>query len=81
MSTTLTEHDRTMIARDNWARPQAQWAEILRDLSPEDAAARIFGDLHCYTADRRVKGYYERRDGYAGDVLNLARALEAWKTI
>jgi hypothetical protein len=78
--TTLTPAERARAATSSYARPQEQWAEILRDLSPEDAAARIFGDLRNYRADEKIRGHigYQRRDGFLDDIANLARALQAW---
>lgn len=61
-------------------RPVEQWREILRKLPPHEAAARIFGDMRLYTADRKRSGsiVYERRDGFMDDIRNLANALQAW---
>lgn len=82
--TTLTDDDLRRIEREKtgaWARPVEQWMEILANRTPEAAAARIFGDLHCYTADRNVRGYPQRREQFPADVINLARALQAWAAI
>lgn len=85
--TTLTEAERAKLAKApealGLARPVQQWQEILAGLTPDEAAARIFGDLMCYTADRKVARSitYERRSGFLADVRNVANALQAWKQI
>lgn len=80
----LTQDERDMIA-DGTAervdgallRSVAQWSEILGPLSATDAAARIVGDLICFQPDRGIK----RRHGALGDVMQLARALDAWARV
>jgi hypothetical protein len=80
----LTDKERELIARGNYdtalVRPAEQWAEIFRGMSAEEAAARIFGDLLLYRADQKIKGSWgtERRDGFIGDVQQLANALRGW---
>jgi hypothetical protein len=64
----------------NLVRLQADWVQIFQTqtATPEEAAARIFGDLMCYRAEEKVKGWSQTRDGYVGDVQQMARALEAY---
>jgi hypothetical protein len=58
-------------------RSEEQWREILTELTPTDAAARIFGDIACFNPD-----YKDRRRLYAlTDVIQLAHALEGWRGI
>jgi hypothetical protein len=62
-------------------RERGQWEEILQHLSPQEAAARIFGDLMCYTPTRKQDGYDQPREHFYSDVEQLARALEAYADI
>lgn len=79
----LTDKERELIARPGYdkatVRPVEQWMQILRDLPLHDAAARVFGDLHCYRADQKIRGGvgWERRDGFLQDVQNVANVLKA----
>jgi hypothetical protein len=58
-------------------RTEENWREILAELTPTDAAARIFGDITCFNPD-----YKDRRRLYAlTDVEQLARALQAWRAM
>jgi hypothetical protein len=75
----LTEDERCRLQEGRvssaFIRPTEDWQTILgRCTDPHEAAARIFGDLACYQADRGSK----RRKGFLADVENLARALQAW---
>lgn len=75
----LTDKERELLAngalsRDVYVRDVANWQEILADMTPTDAAARIFGDLICFNPDRGI----QRRDGALADVKQLAQALQAW---
>jgi hypothetical protein len=75
----LTDEDRKLIERkweDSCVRPPEQWRQIIdAEPTPEDAAARIFGDLVCYRSDRGASN--ERRPGFIGDVQNLANVIRA----
>ncbi len=64
-------------------RPEEQWGRIFREQTTDarEAAARILGDLYCYTATRKVNGYSEPRDQFYVDVEQLARALLAFGDI
>lgn len=82
---TLTDKEREALKRgcaSAIVRPVETWVEILRSLPPHDAAARIFGDIHLYRAEtNHGRRGYERRDGFLGDIQQLANALEAWAEI
>jgi hypothetical protein len=71
-------NDGTVLRTSGMIRPTEDWQTILSRCSdPHEAAARIFGDLACYQADRGLK----RREGFLPDVENLARALQAWAVL
>lgn len=78
----LTDKERELIKRGfdtALVRPVEQWMQILRDLPTHDAAARVFGDLHCYRSDEKIRGQFghRRREGFLQDVQNLANVLKA----
>lgn len=75
----LTDKERELLAngtlsRTVYVRDVANWQEILANMTPTDAAARIFADLICFNPDRGT----QRRNGALADVKQLAQALQAW---
>lgn len=85
---TLTPRELELLAPDDRptsitlkGRPIEQWAEILKELSPPEAAARIMGDLVHYQSDRK-KGFDNVRSRwFLEDVAMLATALQGFASL
>ena len=70
------EVERSRGAKSALLRPVDHWTQIFatQTTTPQEAAARILGDLICFTADRKGAP----REGFFGDVEQVAAALEAY---